>query len=200
MKRPFESVLWMDNMTQRSAFTLIEVLISVALLSLVLMGLYESLDLQRNSNKHLYNFLQKTLGKDRTAMVLYQDLLACDGNITLSNGEFDRLCINRTSHTLYGLPEAKVCWVVAKKNKTLTRIEGSDYELPLKQEDRVVIDTLVRDMVLFDLYRKKDDLLVVFQAAHNEPYSFLLQGLKAPSKPKKNKKLLKKGKHHKQKK
>jgi len=176
-------------MPRRGAFTLIEVLISVALLSLVLMGLYQSLDLQRQSNKHLHAFLQKALDRDRIAMVLYRDLLASDGDLTLTNGEFDRLCINRTTHSLYALPEAKVCWVVAKEGKTLTRIEGSDYKLPLKQEDRVAIDKVLPGMELFDLYRKKGDLLVVFKASNTDPYSFLLQGLEPPPKPKKSKKV-----------
>jgi prepilin-type N-terminal cleavage/methylation domain-containing protein len=175
-------------MIRRSAFTLIEVLISVALLSLVLMGLYESLDLQRSSNRHLQEFLRQAMERDRVATVLYRDLLASNGDLTLVNDTFDRLCINRTTHSLYALPEAKVCWVVTKGDNTLTRIEGNSYKLPLRQEDRVAIDKVLPGMTLFDLYRKKGDLLVAFQAAGQEPYTFLVQGLEAPPKPSKAKK------------
>ena len=177
----------MDSMRGRPAFTLIEVLVSVALLALVLMGLYESLDLQRTSNKQLHDFLQKTMQRDRVAMTLYRDLLESDGNLTLSNDEYDRICIQHTTHSLYALPVAKVCWLVAKEEKTLTRIEGGDYHLPIKREERVAVDMLLPHMTLFDLYRKGGDLLVVFQAKNSDPYTFLVQGLRQPPKRKKTK-------------
>ena len=48
-------------MGRRSAFTLIEVLVSILLISLVFLGLYSSLDIQRRSNQHLHEYLQKAL-------------------------------------------------------------------------------------------------------------------------------------------
>ncbi len=63
----------------RKAFTLIEILISIMLLSLVLIGLYDSLDIQRNSNKHLFEYLQKALIKIKPIMVLFNDLMESDG-------------------------------------------------------------------------------------------------------------------------
>jgi prepilin-type N-terminal cleavage/methylation domain-containing protein len=172
-------------MRRRPAFTLIEVLVSVALLALVLMGLYESLDLQRTSNKQLHDFLQKTMQRDRVALTLYRDLLASNGDLTLHKGEFDRLCIRHTAHSLYALPVAQVCWIVDKEANTLTRIEGSDYHLPLKREERVAIDRVLPDMTLFDLYRKNGDLLVALQAKGSKAYTFLVQGLTPPPKRKK---------------
>ena len=169
-------------MPRRGGFTLIEVLIAVALLALVLLGLYGSLDLQRRSNRQLHEYLQKSLNRDRIAMTLYRDLLESDGNLSLANGEFDRLCIGQTGHSLYGLAYPAVCWLVQKEHHTLTRVEGSGYSLPLRVDDRVAIDPLLPDMELFELIRKGSDLLVVFRAKGGEPYSFLLQGLAPPPK------------------
>jgi prepilin-type N-terminal cleavage/methylation domain-containing protein len=171
-------------MVRRGAFTLIEVLVSTALLSLVLLGLYKSLDLQRDSNKQLHTFLQKTLQHDRVAMTLYRDLLSSNGDITVHQGEFDRICIHRTSHSLYALPVAKVCWLVAREGRYLTRIEGGDYRLPLKDGDRVAIDRILPRTTLFDIYRKEGDILVDFEAEDHAPAAFLFQGLDAPPKRK----------------
>jgi len=173
-------------MSRRDAFTLIEVLISVALLTLVLLGLYGSLDLQRRANDQLHEHLRKALDRDKVAMTLYRDLLESDGNLTLSDGEFDRLCIGHTDHSLYGLVSPTVCWLVQKEHATLTRVEGSAYSLPLRADDRVAIDPLLPSMQLFELVRKKSDLLVIFRAKGGPPYSFLLQGLSPPKTPRKS--------------
>ena len=173
----------------RRGFTLIEVLISISLLSLVLLGLYESLDIQRSSNKHLFEYLKKSISRDRAIMVLFNDLLKSDGNITLKKGDFDRLCINSTSNSLYSLPQAKVCWAVIKNKNTLVRVEGNDYELPLNSEDRVEIDKVIKNLKLFDItYQKKlGKILVVAQVAGSKPYVFLIRGVSPPAKKKRSK-------------
>ena len=175
-------------MERRSAFTLIEVLVSIALISLVLLGLYRSLEIQRDSNKRLQSYLRTALQKDRIATALYRDLLYSDGNLSLHKGEFDRLCIQNSGHSLYGLPFAKVCWLVLKEGRELLRVEGGDYHLPLRDNERVAIDRLTGPMELFDVYRKKGDVLVVMKARGQEAQSFLLQGLVQPKTPKKTKK------------
>jgi len=173
-------------MRRREAFTLIEVLVSIVLISLVLSGLYRSLELQRDSNLHLHNSLQKTLSRAHTILALYRDLLASDGNLTLHKGEFDRLCIQHTAHTLYEIPAPKVCWVVLKEKRELVRIEGGAYRLPLKPEDRVAIDRVKGPMKLFDITRRGGEVLVALQAEGEDPYTFLLQGIDPPVLPAKS--------------
>ena len=176
-------------MARRHAFTLIEVLISVALLSVVMMGLYSALSMQRSSNKHLFEYLTKAVEDDKSIMVLYRDIMYSDGNLTISKGEFDRFCIQNTGNSLYGLSRAKVCWLVGKEENRLLRVEGNDYHLPLKYDDKVATDQTMDHMVLFDITRKKGEVLVVLQAAGNVPYTFMLQGIEQPPKKKKKKKV-----------
>jgi len=166
----------------RRGFTLLEMLISTALLSLVLLGLYGALNMQKRSNKHLFDFLNQALEADRGAMVLYRDIFESDGNITLVNGEFDRLCLESTSHSLHGLSQAKVCWVVAKENRALLRIEGNGYRLPLRSSDGVVIDEVMKPMALFDIQKDKKNVLVALQQLNRDPYTFLVQGIEPPPK------------------
>ena len=167
-------------MKLRKAFTLIEVLISVALLSIVMLGLYSALNMQRSSNKHLFSYLSKAIDGDRVIMVLYRDIMFSDGNLTIQKGEFDRFCIENTSNSLYGLSRAKVCWVVAKEENQLLRSEGNGYKLPLKHEDKVAVDKTIKHITLFDISRKKGDVLVVLQSANEKPYTFMLQGIEKP--------------------
>ena len=176
----------------RKAFTLIEILIATALLSIVLIGLYGVLDTQKRSVLIIKENLDKSIDHDRVIMVLYNDILKSDGNISLKKGERDRLCIEATRNSLYELGRAKVCWVVLKEDDTLVRIEGNNYRLPLGLEDKVEADRVLKGVKLFDITRYKDNILAVIQEAKKEPYSFLLQGIKPPPKPKPKKRLKKK--------
>lgn len=169
-------------MRQRHGFTLLEMLISTVLLSLVLIGLYGALNMQQRSTKHLFEFLSNALDADRGVMVLYRDVFQSDGNITIKNGEFDRLCLNSTSHSLHGLAQAKVCWIVAKEDHALLRIEGNDYRLPLRYSDGVEIDKVMAPVELFDVQWDKKNLLVGIKQIARDPYVFLVQGVEAPPK------------------
>ena len=169
------------------AFTLIEILISTMLLSIVLVGLYSVLDTQRRSVSNIKQHLDKSMDHDRAIMVLYHDISQSDGNLTIKKGERDTLCINSTTNSLYELGLAKVCWLVLKDKDTLARVEGNGYSLPLGLEDKVEIDRVLEGVRVFEVSRDKDKVLVYAQQLKKEPYTFLLQGIKEPPKPKKKK-------------
>jgi len=184
MKRQFVLGLWKTNMKRaQKAFTLVEVLISITLLSLVLMALYKSADLMRNSNLHLYEYLKKANMSLKGSRTLYKDLMYADHNITINTEEkFHRLIINNTGHSLHGLSQAKVVWLVSKKENTLLRIEGGEYHIPLKSEERVEVDVITKNLKLFKVYRskKKDKVLAMIQIAGQEPQLFMSQNIPSP--------------------
>ena len=184
MKKRFVLGLWKDNMKRtQKAFTIVEVLISITLLSLVLMALYKSADLMRASNLQLFNYLQKASTTLKGSTTLYKDLMYADNNITINTEEkFHRLTISNTSHSLYGLAQAKVVWLVYKKDNTLLRLEGGKYQIPLRNEERVEIDVIAKNIELFKLYRskKKDKILAMIQVEGQEPQLFMSQNIPLP--------------------
>ena len=175
-------------MAKRKAFTLMEVLVSIALLGIILPALYQSVDMLRDSNQHLLEYLEKAKKVSKATQTLYLDILSSDGNITIKKDEFTRLCMEQTKNSLYALPVAKVCWVVLKKDNTLVRIEGNAYNLPLGSEERVEINPIMKDVEVFDVYHQKDKILVLLQQQAKEPISFMVQGVSKPEKKKKKKK------------
>lgn len=181
-------------MAKRKAFTLMEVLVSIALLGIILPALYQSVDMLRDSNQHLLEYLGKAKKVSKATQTLYLDILSSDGNITIKKDEFTRLCIEQTKNSLYALPVAKVCWVVLKKDNTLVRIEGNAYNLPLGSEERVEINPIMKEVEVFDVYHQKDKILVLLQQQAKEPISFMVQGVSKPEKKKKKKKKTKKPK------
>ncbi len=171
-------------MAKRKAFTLMEVLISIALLGIILPALYQSVDMLRDSNQHLFEYLGKAKKVSEATQTLYLDILSSDGNITINKDEFSRLCVEQSKNSLYALPVAKVCWVVLKKDNTLVRIEGNDYNLPLGFDERVEINPIMKDVEVFDVYHQEDKILVLIQQKEKEPISFMIQGVSKSEKKK----------------
>jgi len=167
-------------MQQRSAFTLIEVLIAIALMGIILPVLYNSIDVLQDSNKQLYKHLTKSKLQSRAMRTLYLDIAGSDGNLSIRKNDFDRLCIERTTNSLYGLSLPKVCWVVMKEKHRLVRVEGIGYHLPLRAAEQVEADTVAEDLTLFNVIRGKDNVLVSFQQKNAEAVQFLIQGITKP--------------------
>jgi len=162
------------------AFTLIEVLISISLLSLVLMALYKSADILRDSNLHLFHYLEKSSETLKGSKTLYMDLMHADGNITINTEEkFHRIEIGATTNSLYGLALSQVTWLVHKEDDTLLRIEGGSYHMPLKNEERVEVDIIAKNIEMFKIYKskKKDKILAMIQIKGQEAQIFMVQGI-----------------------
>lgn len=181
-------------MANRKAFTLIEVLISIALMGLILVPLFNVVEMMRNSNSQLLHHMEKSTKITKATKVLFLDIMGSDGNFTLKKDEMSQFCMGETTNSLYELPVAKVCWLVLKEKNTLVRVEGYKYRLPLGFEDRVEVDKIMSDVEMFDIYRepKKDKVLVVIKEKKKEPISFLVQGIWKPE-PKIDKKKLLEG-------
>jgi len=162
-------------------------------MGIILPALYETVALLRDSNTHLFAYLEKAKKVTQATDTLYLDLASSDGNITIEKNDFSSVCIESTRNSLYALSLAKVCWLVLKKENTLVRVEGYSYELPIDTEERVEVDVVMKNVELFDLYYQKDKILVLLQEQSKEPISFMIQGVtKLTKKKKKPKKKIKK--------
>jgi len=161
----------------RKGFTLVEVLISIALLSLVLLALYHSLELMRASNAQLFSYLKAAKEEKRGVEMLYLDIAGTSGNVVIEGDDMSRLCIEKTTNSLYGLVQPKVCWLVSNKDDTLIRTEGGEYKLPLESESRVAVDKVLPHIELFQAFKGQGAIIVVLRQKKKEAISFMVQGI-----------------------
>jgi prepilin-type N-terminal cleavage/methylation domain-containing protein len=179
---------------RRLGFTLLEVLISIVLVGIIIPPLFKLITLMQDSNSQIFHYVDKQKQEAKAMNAMYLDFLSSDGNITITKDEFSRVCIENTLNSLYGLHSAKVCWVVIKDGNRLIRVEGNDYKLPLGLEDKVESDAVLDNLKLFDIYRNKDDILVIIQQQNKQPITFEIYGVHKPLKKSKKKKGKKKSK------
>jgi prepilin-type N-terminal cleavage/methylation domain-containing protein len=178
----------------RLGFTLLEVLISIVLVGIIIPPLFKLITLMQDSNSQIFQYVDKQKLEAKAIKTMYLDLLSSDGNITIQKNEFSRVCIENTLNSLYGLHSAKVCWVVLKDGNKLVRVEGNKYKLPLGLEEKVESDMVLDNLEIFDIYRNKDDILVIIQQKNKQPITFEVYGVHKPQKKTKKKKTKKKRK------
>jgi prepilin-type N-terminal cleavage/methylation domain-containing protein len=113
----------------RSAFTLVELMISVALTAIVLLFLYRALDVQRISNETASRSSKTILERTALYKLLYADLIEAKWikREPLSNKDYSLLFM-RTSNSLHQIPLPYVVYFVHENNRTLVRLESA-YEL-----------------------------------------------------------------------
>jgi prepilin-type N-terminal cleavage/methylation domain-containing protein len=179
---------------KRLGFTLLEVLISIVLVGIIIPPLFKLITLMQDSNSQIFQYVDKQKLEAKAIKTMYLDLLSSDGNITIQKNEFSRVCIENTLNSLYGLHSAKVCWVVLKDGNKLVRVEGNKYKLPLGLEEKVESDMVLDNLEIFDIYRNKDDILVIIQQKNKQPITFEVYGVHKPQKKTKKKKTKKKRK------
>ncbi len=71
----------------------------------------------------------------------------------------------------------------------MLRSEGVGYALPLNSDDIVAVDVAMHNIEIFQVYRSKDEVLVIVKQKSKTPISFIVYGVPEKQKKKKTKKI-----------
>ena len=109
---------------KKSAFTLIEVLISIVLLGIIFTYLYSVINSVKKENTR-YIKKSETIQKETKIFRLFDlDMTQVVGKFHISNyGSFDIVSF-KTKHSIYGIIEPSILYFVSKKEHTLIRVES----------------------------------------------------------------------------
>lgn len=142
---------------RRTGFTLIELVISIAIIALIVTYLYQSLNVLKNANEHLEEKdADRAYETGIKKLILLDIMQASHGSIKISRSDhknFDYIDFN-SSNSLHNIKLPKITYLVTKREKKLLRIEGLNYALPFNRDTayHVKYDELMRDVTHFKLY------------------------------------------------
>lgn len=143
----------------RKAFTLIELMVSIALTVIVVLFLYRALATQEISNKVLAKNATKLRQVDQLFNLLYRDFLESNETkiITTFNKEYNIVYL-ATKYSLHNIPFAYVMYYVNAKDKTLVRLESAyPFKLPVDLEKMkyIFVDRLIKKVSKFRVFQSQ---------------------------------------------
>ena len=171
----------------KKAFTLIELMISVLLLSLIVTFLYQSVAQLQTSNLQFLKKTDKLQKREALVKLLYNDFInASSVQWFDKNSKSDAILI-QTSNSFHDMSKPFVLYKVYKEENSLKRIES-----PIEKIDYInnvfKYNELITDVTLFKVYGNKGHYLIYLKAKGIEdiyfdilPPSFLSQAVQKPT-------------------
>ncbi|NPA03514.1 MAG: prepilin-type N-terminal cleavage/methylation domain-containing protein [Epsilonproteobacteria bacterium] len=137
----------------RRAFTLIELMVSIALTTIVVFFLYKALSNQERATEILAKNANELSVKDKLFQLLFLDLSqAQEVKIQhLFNKDYKILTL-KTSNSLHQIPFPYVSYFVHERNRTLVRLESAypiKFPVEFEQVKKTFADPLVSDVKKF---------------------------------------------------
>lgn len=139
--------------SNKKAFTLIEVLISVTILVLIFIFLYGQFNLAQKSTQKTTTVEVATTKRAKIIELLYNDFLSSE-NITATSGKkYDKFIQPfTTEHSLYGIknPYVKYVVITSQEGNSLLRLESNNKDVDIRNANsNFYIDTVVKKIDYF---------------------------------------------------
>ncbi len=144
----------------RRSFTLLEILIAVAILSMLFLAMSYILGQAKSVQKLLERSSRYGVKKNILVKVLYNDLLQAQ-SIRIEKSPEKNYCrvFIRTANSLYDIIEPYVVWYVSKNQKSLMRAESYN-PIALPNDELFYLDRFAKNVQVFRIYQKGEKLFV----------------------------------------
>ena len=147
----------------KKAFTLIELMISIILLSIIVTFLYQSVAQLQTSN---LQFLEKTDGLQKREQVLnliYNDFINASSIQWYDKGRNKDIILLQTNNSFHNMSQPFVRYKVYKEDSILKRIES-----PIEKIDFLnnifKFNDIIENVKLFKVYEQKGHYLIYIRA------------------------------------
>jgi len=165
----------------KRAFTLVEVLVSVALLGLISFFVVSTVSQTKNNNKLFENKIDDNKKLELLSDLLYTDLLYSKELIVQGLKKYSVLHV-KGKNSIYGIEEPFVVWLVLKNENQVIRMESArKISLPIKNEMKkyIFVDTLLNKCEHFNINLSKDkkSILTFVQIKNRKPIIFEIEKL-----------------------
>jgi len=106
----------------KKGFTLVELIVSIMLLSIIAIFLYSTVSNLQKQNKMFSKLQHRVQKKEKIIDLLYDDIFESD-ELNITNKEFSLINI-KTKSTIFNISHPYVTWLVSRDKNTLLRFES----------------------------------------------------------------------------
>ena len=165
----------------KNSFTLIEILLSLMILSILFLAMNGVIKGVKVSEKRLNSYFDSSKNEEVLIKTLYLDIINSTSIkiIHSKNIDYDRIYLI-TSNSLYNLIYPNVLWYVSKKQNSLIRVE-SPKKIVLPSDNLFFLDKFKSNVKLFKIYKKGGKDLVILKAKKALYFEILDKDLKIKS-------------------
>ncbi|ACM92801.1 prokaryotic N-terminal methylation motif domain protein [Nautilia profundicola AmH] len=136
----------------KKSFTLIEVLISITILSILFLALSNVISSLSKASDYLEKKYSFENNKYLFLKILYYDILNAD-DINITQYKNYTIIKMQTSNSLYFIPKPYVMWYVSKRNNTLVRYESPKNIDILEDNSNYYLDKFIQNVKIFKIYK-----------------------------------------------
>lgn len=159
---------------KRQAFTLVELLVSIALFGLIAIFLFGSIDGLRKQQDFVKKKEAVLAQKNQILSLLRTDfdrakLLSISKSASI---DFDTVLISGSNRSLYKINQPNVAWIILKADNTLVRLESaSSIIIPLTDEAMYFThaDVIGKHCEIFRIYDSAKQRLVYVKFENQAP-------------------------------
>jgi prepilin-type N-terminal cleavage/methylation domain-containing protein len=142
----------------KNGFTLVEILVSISLLSIVIVFLSKTVISLQNSNKSFKQAIHNDSHNIKVLTLLKRDIIMRDRqtNVMLNNENNNKSQISfYTNSSIYNISKPFVIWKVLKDSNQLIRIESTKVDI-YKESNNYKIDGVKDNCTIFQIYKEKE--------------------------------------------
>ncbi len=161
--------------TIKKAFTLVEILISISLFSIIILFLYQTLDMTKKSNSFYSNKLEIKQKQNELKKILFLDMIQkyADNNSTKILVDNEKNAIFQIKSTnIYHNPYYENITYMVSKEKNLLRIESKNIFNKEKLNDEffnsLYIDVLENNISKFKVSKQTNKKIVFYLEKENK--------------------------------
>jgi len=158
----------------KRSFTLIELLISVVILSILFLALSNVIAYLSNSSEFIKKKYFSIKDEKIYLKVLYYDILNADEVGIKSSGNYTVLRLH-TKNSLYSISMPYVMWYVSKKENSLMRLESPQKINIQNLGENFYLDKFAQNVKIFKIY-KKDGKYFVYVKTKKPVYFEMYKG------------------------
>jgi len=141
---------------KRTAFTLMELLVSVVLITLISMYMYGALGQTRASNAALVSHTEDEAARQKVFSLFYRDLISSYSiNVLPTKDKHYQVIELQTGNSLYNIAAPHVTYFVRADTLTLVRLEAArtiTLPVPYEERDLIHVDVIDGNVTDFNFY------------------------------------------------